>query len=59
MRQTAISSPPLGVTGMSAATATDRPASLTQAHLLPTFTFILYVVSVAVGLSWNGLWHTP
>lgn len=42
---------------MSAATATDRPASLTQAHLL--LTFILYVVSVAVGLSWDGLWHTP
>ena len=57
MRQTPISSPLLDVAGMSASTPTDRPASLAQAHLLLTFTFILYVLSVAVGLSWDGVWH--
>ncbi|HKV85123.1 MAG TPA: hypothetical protein VJN88_11235, partial [Ktedonobacterales bacterium] len=34
-----------------------RPASLAQAHALLTFTFALYVISVAVGLTWDGAWH--
>lgn len=59
MRQTPLApaTPSADLAATTPALAVSRPSSLAQAHLLLTFTFFLFVVSVAVGLSWDGLWH--
>ena len=41
----------------SVAPPASRPASLAQAHTLLAFTFTLFVLSVGIGLTWDGAWH--